>query len=527
MPSTKTAAQRPVAPDELFPELVERARRLGTAEALRWVLQQGQPAERCAQRLGALHERLLDELHGTRRRSGAYYTPPLLVQTLLDQALEPVIAAKVSAALGRLVEDAADFDGLSPTERRKSFDAILSTTVLDPACGAGAFLEAAGERLVGWLKKAAPSRSSRDLQREVAGQCLFGVDADEAAALLASFVLGVESDGRIHHGDSLLDPSPWAGRRFDVVVGNPPFANAIEGLVDQTTKRRLGEQFPELGGTADLAFYFLVAAHKRAEPEGAVGLVLPRTVLSAPAARSLRERLLRERPPAFIQAPADPLLFPGANVFITLVVLRRGESCLASVAEGVARSVRVAAENWWRAIHVADSAEADRPTVGDFFEVHASMTAGEAYELLPHLREGDEAAWPRFVTTGLIDPGVCLWGGKTCRYLGQRFQRPTFNRESLPEPLGRRVTRMSRPKVLVAGLSTRVEAFCDEGGDHIGAVSTYSIFHPEDDLAELRGLCDHLNSEAAAASLRHELGATALGGGRITLTKRFLKGLKL
>jgi len=449
------------------------------------------------------------------------------VQTLLDQALEPIIAAKVSAALGRVVERSADLRRLGADERRKAVDAILSTTVLDPACGAGAFLEAAAERLVAWLNKAAPRRSSRDLQRTIARQCLFGVDADEAAALLARFVLDAENDGRIHHGDSLLGRSPWPGRRFDVVVGNPPFANAIEGLVDPSTKERLGDRFPELGGTADLSFYFLAAAHEYAEPEGAVGLVLPRTVLSAPAARALRERLLWERPPAFIHAPSDALLFPGANVFVALVVLRRSDGCLALVGDGLVRLVGVAAENWWRAIHVNESADTNRPTVGDLFEVHASMTAGEAYELLPHLCEGDEASTPRFTTTGLIDPAVSHWGIKTCRYLGRRFQRPTFNAESLPEALGRRVARMSRPKVLVAGLSTRVEAFLDEHCDHIGAVSTYSIFHAQDDLAELGRLCDHLNSDTAAESLRHELGATALGGGRITLTKRFLNGLRL
>jgi hypothetical protein len=84
---------------------------------------------------------------------------------------------------------------------------------------------------------------------------------------------------------------------------------------------------------------------------------------------------------------------------------------------------------------------------------------------------------------------------------------------------------MRRPKVLVAGLSTQVEAFLDANGTHLGAVSTYSILHPEDDAKALRDLCDRLNSDAAAERLRQELGATALGGGRITLTKRFLKEL--
>jgi hypothetical protein len=331
----------------------------------------------------------------------------------------------------------------------------------------------------------------------------------------------------VQHGDSLLEALPWPGRRFDVVVGNPPFANAIEGLVDQATKKQLARRFPELRGTSDLAFYFLAAAHEFAAPDGAVGLVLPRAALSAPAAAKLRERLLRERPPAFIAAPADPFLFPGANVFVALVVLKEGSVCYATSNDDALRRVAVDSENWWRALHVGDVEAGERPTIGDVFEVHASMTAGDAYQLLPNLLEGDDHSPIRFVTTGLIDPGVCLWGSKVCRYLSQRFQRPTFQTDGLPQSLARRVARMRRPKILVAGLSTSVEAFLDERGDHLGAVSTYSIFHPQDELPELKRLCAHLNTDATAELLHHELGATALGGGRITLTKRFLKSLRL
>jgi hypothetical protein len=243
----------------------------------------------------------------------------------------------------------------------------------------------------------------------------------------------------------------------------------------------------------------------------------------------LRLRLLQERPPAFLYAPTEHLLFSGANVFVTLVVLKRDSDCCVPADDGSLRRIEIDSENWWRAIHQrpSDASSGDTTSIGDLFEVHASMTAGEAYSLLPFVEEGDDQSTLRFVTTGLIDPGVCHWGRKTCRYLGKRFERPTFATDSLPEQLLRRVKRMQRPKLLVAGLSTRVEVFLDEEGDHIGAVSTYSILHPKDDVEALRELCDRLNSEDAADRLRQELGATALGGGRMTLTKKFLKLLTI
>ena len=528
MPSTNRAAHRTSLDDDPSPELLQRARRYGIPSAFQWLLESGRARGLSSQRLGAWHERLLDDLNGSRRRTGNYYTPPSLVGLLLDHSLEPILAAKASAAAGRPIQCIKDVENSSSTEKRAVVEAILATTVLDPACGAGVFLEASAARLFDWLRIASPPKTNhRRLRAEIAGRCLFGIDRDETAVILTRAALGIEADDHLHRGDSLLDSTPWPDRKFDVVVGNPPFANAIEGLVDPATKTTLARRYPELRGTADLAFYFLAAAHQFAAEDGAVGLVLPRAVLSAPAASKLRERLLRERPPAFLHAPTEHLLFSGANVFVTLVVLRQGRGCLIPVDDDSLRRIEIDSENWWRAIHRTPkvASEDDVSTVGELFEVHASMTAGEAYTLIPFIKEGDEALRLRFVTTGLIDPGVCHWGNKVCRYLGKRFQKPTISSKSLPEGLSRRVARMRRPKVLVAGLSTRVEAFLDEKGDYLGAVSTYSLIHPKDDVEVLRELCDQLNSDEAADRLRQELGATALGGGRITLTKRFLKGL--
>lgn len=507
-----------------------RAKRSGIASAFRWLLESGSAKGVSAQRLGDWHERLLDELNGSRRRTGNYYTPPTLVGLLLDRALEPILAAKASAAAGRTIATAADLDHRSSAEKRAVAEAILSTTVLDPACGAGVFLEAAKERLFDWLRKATSQKASdRELRSEIARRSLFGIDQDETAVLLAKAAVGLEADRNIHQGDSLFDDSPWLETRFDVVVGNPPFANAIEGLVDVATKKRLAERFPELRGTADLAFYFLAAAHEFTAERGAVGLVLPRAVLSAPAATNLRLRLMQERPPAFLHAPAEHLLFSGANVFVTLMVLKRNTECFVAANDGSLRRVAVDCENWWRAMHQrpSDVSSGETSSIGDLFEVHGSMTAAEAYALIPFVEEGDKQSPLRFVTTGLIDPSVCHWGNKVCRYLGKRFERPTISMNALPEQLSRRVNRMRRPKVLVAGLSTRVEAFLDANGIYLGAVSTYSILHPKDDVEALRELCDRLNSEDAADRLRQELGATALGGGRITLTKKFLKLLTI
>ena len=128
------------------------------------------------------------------------------------------------------------------------------------------------------------------------------------------------------------------------------------------------------------------------------------------------------------------------------------------------------------------------------------------------------------MTTGLIDPGFCHWGQRRCRYLGRDFDFPGIaNHADLTPSLRRRLVRSRRPKILVAGLSKRIECMLDPAGQYVGAVSTYTIVHPADDVAELRRLATHLHSSEIDRQFHDELGANAVGGGDIVMRKQFLR----
>ena len=136
-----------------------------------------------------------------RKTSGSYYTPDSLVQLLLDNALEPVIERTVNENSGRTIE------------------ALLDLAVLDPACGSGHFLLAAGRRIATRVAQirspGAPSADDwRHALREVARHCLFGVDRNPMAVELCQTALWIESvdpgkpltflDAHIQCGDSLI-----------------------------------------------------------------------------------------------------------------------------------------------------------------------------------------------------------------------------------------------------------------------------------------------------------------------------------
>jgi Eco57I restriction-modification methylase len=148
----------------------------------------------------------------TRRDSGAFFTPQRIVEHLAEQAL--------AHALG---------DIESP-----SVATLRQITVLDPACGSGAFLVYALERLAELTRLAGDNRAISDIRRDLLTRAIFGVDRNPTAVWLCELRLWlsvvIESDEadplrvptlpnldrNVRVGDSL------AGDGFDTVPGLVP-----------------------------------------------------------------------------------------------------------------------------------------------------------------------------------------------------------------------------------------------------------------------------------------------------------------
>jgi hypothetical protein len=170
--------------------------------------------------LGSVYESLL-ELHprievssgrfelGTaggseRKTTGSYYTPTALISCLLDTALDPV---------------------LDRAERAKDAEkALLSLTVLDPACGSGHFLIAAAQRIATRLaarrtgETSPPPPEVRRALRQVIGRCVYGIDVNPMAVELCKVNLWLEAvepgrplnflENRIVWGNALIGATP-------------------------------------------------------------------------------------------------------------------------------------------------------------------------------------------------------------------------------------------------------------------------------------------------------------------------------
>ena len=430
----------------------------------------------------------------SRKSTGAYYTPQALIDLLLSHALPPT---------------------------------SFPLKILDPACGPGDFLRAAHHR--------APAAHlfGIDINPTALAQCQASLH-QHSTFLPPEPAQGSIQNSTLAQADALLSPPPFLHpHSFDLVLGNPPYVNGIEGRLSADTKSRLRPLFPSIKGAADLAHYFLDQAIQLVKPGGKIAFVLPRAILNSPAAALLRANLPPHLKPNLIYAPERHDFFPGAAVFICLLILGPDDLCQISTDPDPAtarfQSTTIESNNWWLALHDAHLEPNDpAPTLASRFQLAASMIAADAYDLIPYLRDDKHAPGPKLVTTGLIEPRHCIWGTRTCRYLKTDYQHPRLTLSShLTRSLTTRIQNARRPKILLAGLAKKIEAFLDPAGDYIGAVSTYSIYHPHDDQDALAQLLDHLLSPNTTQHLIHHLGANALRGKHITLKKQFLLDLPL
>lgn len=147
-----------------------------------------------------------------RKKTGSYYTPDSLVQSLIKTALDPVIEKRLSD---------------NPSDPQK---ALLSLRVIDPACGSGHFLLAAARRIAEQLAKVrsldgiVTPQSYQNALREVIQHCIYGVDMNPLAVELARMALWLEG---------FAENKPLSFLDHHLKVGN-----SLVGVIDLKTLKR-------------------------------------------------------------------------------------------------------------------------------------------------------------------------------------------------------------------------------------------------------------------------------------------------
>jgi len=411
----------------------------------------------------------------TRKQLGAWYTPPDLVDTVVEAVITTEFVAAQSHPLA----------------------------VLDPSCGDGRFLAAADRRIA--LLGATTE--------------LTGCDLDPAAISAARAALP--------HGAELREANalttPWAPQRFDLVIGNPPYLSQMA-----TATTRGGSSLRGGGPYADAAAEFLALAGELVDPNGGrVVLVLPQSLLASRDAHAIRNSI-GERAHMIWSWWSDRKVFD-AQVHVCVLAFEFGTpemedrrsnwSHVVTTRQGVPsvpNDVRV------------------RGCLGDRARLNANFR-DEYYGMITAV--GDQPMGHPLITSGLVDPGRSWWGERPITFAKQRYERPRVDLALLDDHMREWARRRLVPKVLVANQTRIVEAVCDPQGDWLPGVPVVGVYptgahwddehqRPTDELAKSAWeIAAVLTSPVASAWLWHRGAGTGLSADAIRLSPVTLAAL--
>lgn len=215
-----------------------------------------------------IYEDFLADENG-KKKKGIVYTPPYLVQFLIDRCM----------SLN------------NPKEQFK---------VLDPACGSGIFLVGAFKRIIQWWRVrnnwTKPTKDNIEELKKLLRENIYGCDLEEEAVTLTSFSLGLTLLDALSpkeiwknvHFDNLIDQNLYSGdffkilhekkltNNFDLVIGNPPFEGRFTEWADNVnaSSKKENMERPEVP-RKQIALLFLEQSFELLKQGGNSCLILP------------------------------------------------------------------------------------------------------------------------------------------------------------------------------------------------------------------------------------------------------------
>jgi predicted RNA methylase len=416
--------------------------------------------------LGQAHEEALRRDPETRRRRGAFMTPPELAQRVAASAIGPWLR-----------------------ERRGV------PRILDPACGTGNLLVAAARLLL------AKGRPAASVARALRGVEIDRETAEVARTRLVSLLGGGAATERVVRANIRVSDATAVTPRWlqaDVVVANPPFLGQLRKgtAIDRSTAARWRRRFGDaVGGYADPAAAFLLLIALALRDGGRACVVLPRSMLAVASADPVR-RAVSELAELSAVWMDDRFVFDAGTRVVAIALVRQagGQRQAPLRMEGQVDTElpwTVWKGRWSAAAAAGAGVPAIEPGHGRVVGDLASATADfrdQFYGMRGtlcddrHAGRGLNALRPRtasidrgasrmdrlpVLTTGLIGWNCSHWGERPARLLGRSFQHPAAR---VPALLSRPVMRgwlsdALHPKILVATQTPVIEAVVDPFGE--------------------------------------------------------------
>lgn len=483
-----------------------------------------------------------------RKQDGVFYTPQYITKYIVKNTVGRLCSEK-KCELGIVEEDYfADKNRQKSTKKRllqqlqHYREWLMQLTILDPACGSGAFLNAALQFLMAEhalidemeAKLTGSSIVFQGIENSILENNLYGVDINEESVEIAQLALWLRTakprrklntlNKNIKCGNSLISDPIVAGDKafdwqkefpqvfekggFDVVIGNPPFVNANELKKNYSDEEYnyLKNHYSTAKGTVDLYVYFFEKGLNLLKPNGILAYITPNRYLSASYGTALRQHIIRNYSFYQLIDYSDKRVFEDASTYPVITMLQNGTNRFVLCGKFNDNHELVSRE------YPSDKLNILENTILGFLlndklpitqkiikqsqplsivgEINATSTAKEADDYALLITEVSSGY--KLINTGTIDPYFTMWGISTMTKQGKQYLTPylpsddnkiSSNRHSL----------YSSPKIIISKIGLSCEAFYDKAGRY-ASIDTNCIHSFKDDFIPEYVLC-WLNSK--------------------------------
>jgi len=297
-----------------------------------------------------------------RKRDGVFYTPQYITKYIVENTVGRLCAEKKAEMGINEAEYFADKNRQTATKKRllaqltKYREWLLSITICDPACGSGAFLNAALQFLMAEHKlldemEAKVTNSSivfPDVENSILENNLYGVDINEESVEIARLALWLRTakphrklnslNNNIKCGNSLISDPAIAGEKafdwkkefpqvfekggFDVVIGNPPYVQLQSMGAMSDVYATCG--FESYNKSADLYCLFTERGYNLLKPNGLQSFIMQNKWMLVDYGKELR-RFLSKTALRQILNFGDIQFFQDATTYVCIFVTRKSD----------------------------------------------------------------------------------------------------------------------------------------------------------------------------------------------------------
>lgn len=272
-----------------------------------------------------------DKQKTKRKKDGVFYTPKYITKYIVDNTVGKLCTEK-KIEFGVIEEEyLKSRKGRSKSKLQELLNNLeayrewlLQITILDPACGSGAFLNQALDFLIKEHQYIDSLQTSLlgggfvfpDIENTVLENNIYGVDLNEESVEIAKLSLWLRTaqprrklndlSSNIKCGNSLIDSKTIAGDKafkwedefseifakggFDVVIGNPPYVKR-QNLSDENQILFLEKNYKSATYNFDLYLLFIEKGSQLIKKTGLVSYINPSKFTSTKTGEGLRDYL--------------------------------------------------------------------------------------------------------------------------------------------------------------------------------------------------------------------------------------------